>query len=110
MIKVYFKAGSFWAGCACDCCEGDYFYDFTFSHIIGVEQPSRFESYDCEMYNGSKSREFDCLVSVFWDLVVDQSKYDDFYDMCESFYDVEDSEIKLMLLCKGVEVIFLEEE
>ena len=110
MIKVHFKAGSFWTSCGCDCCEGDYFYDFTFSHITGVEQPSRFESYDYEMYNGSKSREFDCLVSVFWDLVADQSKYDDFYDMCESFYDVEESEIKLMLLAKGIEVVFLEEE
>lgn len=110
MIKVYFKGISVYLGNGCDCCEGDYFYDFIFSHITGVEHPARFESYDYEMYNGSKSSEFDCLVSVFWDLVVDQSKYEDFYDMCESFYDVEDSEIKLMLLCKGVEVIFLEEE
>jgi len=110
MIKVYFKGISVYLGNGCDCCEGDYFYDFTFSYITGVEQPSMFESYDYEMYNGSKSSEFDCLASVFWDLVADQSKYDDFYDMCESFYDIEDSEIKLMLLTKGIEVIFLEEK
>lgn len=108
MTKVYFKAGSFWAGNGCDCCEGDYFYDFTFSHITGVEQPSRFESYDYEMYNGSKFNEFDCLVSVFWDLVADKSKYDDFYDMCESFYDVDEDSIIDMLSDKGIEVIFLE--
>ena len=110
MIKVYFKAGSFWAGNGCDCCEGDYFYDFTFSHITGVEQPASFESYDYEMYNGSKSREFDCLVSVFWDLVADQSKYDDFYDMCESFDDVDEDSIIDMLSDKGIEVVFLEDE
>jgi hypothetical protein len=108
MIKVYFKAGSFWAGCACDCCEGDYFYDFTFSHITGVEQPSIFESYDYEMYNGSKSREFDCLVSVFWDLVADRRQYDHFYDMCESFDDVDEDSVINMLSDKGIEVVFLE--
>ena len=109
MIKVYFKSTSMYLGNGCDCCEPIYFEDLTFSHITGVEQPSIFESYDYEMYNGSKSREFDCLVSVFWDLVANQSKYNDFYDMCESFYDVEESEIKLMLLTKGIEVIFLED-
>lgn len=111
MIKVYFKDSGFWdRGNGCDCCENTYFESLVFSHITGVESPTRFESYDYEMYNGSKSSEFDCLVSVFWDLVADQSEYDDFYDMCESFYEVEDSEIKLMLLAKGIEVVFLEEE
>lgn len=110
MIKVYFKDSGFWDKNICDCCEDTYFESLDFSHITGVGHPARFESYDYEMYNGSKSSEFDCLVSVFWDLVVDQSKYDDFYEMCESFDDVEESEIKLMLLCKGIEVIFLEEE
>ena len=110
MIKVYFRDTGMYLGNGCDCCEDIYFESLDFSHIEGVEQPSRFESYDYEMYNGSKSREFDCLVSVFWDLVADQSKYNDFYDMCESFYDVEESEIKLMLLAKGIEVVFLEEE
>lgn len=110
MIKVYFKDTGMYLGNGCDCCENIYFESLDFSHIEGVEQPSRFVSYDYEMYNGSKSSEFDCLVSVFWDLVVDKSKYDDFYDMCESFDDVEESEIKLMLLAKGIEVVFLEEE
>ena len=110
MIKVYFKSTSMYLGNGCDCCEDTYFESLDFSHITGVEHPERFESYDYEMYNGSKSSEFDCLASVFWDLVADQSKYDDFYAMCESFYDDEESEIKLMLLTKGIEVIFLEEE
>ena len=110
MIKVVFKDSGFWDKNSCDCCQDIYFESLDFSHIEGVESPISFESYDYEMYNGSKSSEFDCLVSVFWDLVVDKSKYDDFYDMCESFYDVEESEIKLMLLVKGIEVVFLEEE
>ena len=110
MIKVYFKDTGMYLGNGCDCCEDIYIESLDFSHITGVEHPARFESYDYEMYNGSKSSEFDCLVSVFWDLVADQSKYDDFYDMCESFYDVKESEIKLMLLAKGIEVVFLEEE
>ena len=109
MIKVYFKDSGFWDKNICDCCEDTYFESLDFSHITRVERPERFESYDYEMYNGSKSSEFDCLVSVFWDLVADQSKYNDFYDMCESFYDVEESEIKLMLLAKGIEVVFLED-
>ena len=110
MIKVYFKSTSMYLGNNCDCCENTYFESLDFSHITGVDHPARFESYDYEMYNGSKSSEFDCLVSVFWDLVADKEQYTDFYDMCESFYDVEESEIKLMLLSKGIEVIFLEEE
>ena len=110
LIRVYFKSMGMYLGNGCDCCEDIYIESLDFSHITGVEHPERFESYDYEMYNGSKSSEFDCLVSVFWDMVVDQSKYDDFYDMCESFYDVKESEIKLMLLTKGIEVIFLEGE
>lgn len=110
MIKVYFKDSGFWDSNGCDCCENTYFESLDFSHITGVESPTSFESYDYEMYNGSKSSEFDCLVSVFWDLVADKEQYTDFYDMCESFYDVEESEIKLMLLCKGIEVVFLEEK
>ena len=108
MIKVYFKDSGFWDKNSCDCCEDTYFESLDFSHITGVEHPASFESYDYEMYNGSKSREFDCLVSVFWDLVADQSEYDDFYDMCESFYDIEESEIKLMLLGKGIEVKYVD--
>lgn len=110
LIRVYFKSMGMYLGNGCDCCEDTFFETLNFSHITGVKCPADFESYDYEMYNGSKSSEFDCLVSVFWDLVADQSKYDDFYAMCESFYDVEESEIKLMLLVKGIEVIFLEEE
>ena len=109
IVKVHFKDDGFWDS-VCDCCEAIYFDTWNFSHIEGVENPEQYESYDYEMYNGTKSSEWDCLVSVFWDLVADQSKYDDFYDMCESLYDVEDSDIKLMLLAKGIEVIFLEEE
>ena len=109
IVKVHFKDDGFWDG-VCDCCESIYLDAWNFSHIEGVENPEQYESYDYEMYNGSKSNEFDCLVSVFWDLVADQSKYEDFYAMCESFYDVEESEVKLMLLAKGIEVIFLEEE
>ena len=110
MIKVYFRDTGMYLGNGCDCCEDIYFESLDFSHIEGVEQPSRFESYDYEMYNGSKSREFDCLVSVFWDMVVDQSKYEDFYDMCESFDNIDGDDIANMLLDKGIEVVFLEEE
>lgn len=108
MIKVYFKEDGFWDS-VCDCCEAIYSEAFNFSHIEGVSNSEQYQSYDYEMYNGSKSSEWDCLVSVFWDLVADQSKYEDFYDMCEIFYDVEDSEIRLMLLAKGIEVVFLED-
>lgn len=110
IVKVHFKDDGTWVGNGCDCCESVYFEALNFSRIEGVENPEQYQSYDYEMYNGSKSSEFDCLVSVFWDLVANQSKYDDFYDMCESFYDVEESGIKLTLLTKGIEVIFLEGE
>ena len=108
MIKVYFKAGSFWTSCGCDCCEDTYFEALDFSHIEGVVQPTRFESYDYEMYNGSKSNEFDCLVSVFWDMIADKRQYDHFYDMCESFDDVDEDSVINMLSDKGIEVVFLE--
>lgn len=110
MIKVYFKDSGFWDSNGCDCCENIYIESLDFSHIEGVENPKQYHSYAYEMDNGSKGSEWDCLVSVFWDLVVDQSKYEDFHDMCESFYEIEESEIKLMLLCKGIEVVYLEED
>ena len=109
VVKVHFKDDGFWDSIGCDCCESTYFEALNFSHIEGVSNPEQYQSYDYEMYNGSKGSEGDCLVSVFWDLVADQSKYEDFYDMCESFYDIEDSEIRLMLLSKGIEVVFLED-
>lgn len=108
MIKVYFKDDGFWDS-VCDCCEDIYFEDLNFSHIEGVSNPEQYQSYDYEMYNGGKGSEWDCLVSVFWDLVADKRQYDHFYDMCESFDDIEDSEIRLMLLAKGIEVAFLED-
>lgn len=110
MIKVYFKDGGFWDSIGCSCCEPIYIDYIEFAYIEGVKCPADYESYDYEMYNGSKGSEWDCLVSVFWDLVADKEQYEDFYDMCESFYDIEESKIKLMLLSKGIEVIFLEED
>lgn len=109
LISVYYVDDSVWLGNGCDCCEDTYFEALTFSHIEGVSNPEQYQSYDYEIYNGSKGSEFDCLVSVFWDLVADQSKYEDFYDMCASFYDIGDLEIRSMLLDKGIEVIFLED-
>ena len=107
MIKVYFKDGGFWDYNGCSCCEPDYFSSLNFSHIEGVPNPDMYNSYDYEIYNGSKSEERDCLLSVFWDLIADKDAYIEFYDLYEKFEDVEDSEIKLMLLSKGIEVIFL---
>ena len=109
IVKVHFKEDVVWLGNGCDCCDPDEFHSWNFSHIEGVENPEQYKSYDYEMYNGSKSDELDCLVSVFWDLVADQEVYEDFYDMCESFETVEESDLKLMLLAKGIEVVFLEE-
>ena len=110
MIKVYFKDDSYWLSKGLDRCESIYLNSWAFSHTEGVEDDVYYERCPPEINNGAKTTSWDCLVSVFWDLVADQSKYDDFYDMCESFYDVEESEIKLMLLAKGIEVVFLEEE
>ena len=109
MIKVYFKEDGMWVGNGCDCCEDIYIESLTFSHIEGVENSEKYQSYDFEMYNGSKSSELGCLASVFWDLVADKEQYEDFYDMCENLYNVEESEIKLMLLSKGIEVVFTDE-
>ena len=110
MIKVYFKDGGFWYNNGCSCCEPEYFSSLNFSHIEGVPNPDMYNSYDYEIYNGSKSDEHDCLLSVFWDFVVDKDVYNDFYDMCDKFEDVDESEIRLMLLAKGIEVILLEDD
>ena len=108
MIKVYFQDDSWWDGVGCSCCEPTYFETFNFSHIEGVECPTDYESYDYEMFNGSKSGEWECLVSVFWDLVADKSKYEDFYDLYYVFENIEEADIKHMLSDKGIEVVFLE--
>ena len=108
IIKVHFEDDGFWDN-ACDCCENIYMDAFNFSRIEGVENSEQYQSYDYEMYNGSKSSEWDCLASVFWDLVADKEQYEDFYNMCENLYNVEESEIKLMLLSKGIEVVFIDE-
>lgn len=108
MIKVYFKEDWFW-DTICSCCEPTYINSLEFAYIKGVNCPADYENYDYEMYNGSKSDEFDCLVSVFWDLVADKEQYEDYYDIYEQFEGIDESEIKLMLLAKGIEVIFLED-
>ena len=109
IIKVHFEDDGFWDSNGCDCCENIYMDAFNFSRIEGVENSEQYQSYDYEMYNGSKSSEWDCLASVFWDLVADKEQYEDFYNMCENLYNVEESEIKLMLLSKGIEVVFIDE-
>lgn len=110
MIKVYFKESGMWLGNGCSCCEPEYFSSLNFSHIEGVPNPDMYYSYYYEIYNGSKSEERDCLLSVFWDFVADKDVYSEFYDMYEKFEDVDESGIKLMLLAKGVEVVFLEDD
>lgn len=110
MIKVYFKEDGFWDSNGCDCCENIYIESLDFSHIEGGEYPEQYQSYDYEMYNGSKGSEWDCLVSVFWDLVIDKRQYDHFYDFCECLDDVSYDDIELMLSCKGIEVVFISEE
>lgn len=109
MIKVYFKDGGFWDYNGCSCCPPIYNSYIEFSHIEGVPNPDMYYSYDYEIYNGSKSDEYDCLLSVFWDFVAYKDSYTEFYDLYESFEDVDESEIKLMLLAKGIEVILLED-
>jgi len=109
IVKVHFKDDGFWDN-ACDCCESTYFDAWNFSRIEGVENPEQYESYDYEMYNGSKGSEWDCLVSVFWDLVADKRQYNHFYDMCESFEGIDEDAIVSMLSDKGVEVVFISEE
>ena len=110
MIKVYFKESGIWDYNGCSCCEPTYCDYIVFSHIEGVPNPDMYNSYDYEIYNGSKSEERDCLLSVLWDFVADKDAYTEFYDLYESFEDVEESEIKQMLLAKGIEVIFLEDD
>lgn len=105
MIKVYFK-GETYLDEDCGCC---YDIAFEFSDIEGVDNPDQYQSYDYEMYNGSKHSEWDCLVSVFWDLVVDKRQYDHFYDMCESFDNIDEDDIVNMLSDKDIEVVFLED-
>ena len=109
MIRVCFTVEDWWSSNGCSCCEPEMFTSYNLSHIQGVGDPDKYMNFDYEMYNGSKSDEFGCLVSVFWDFVADKGKYEDFYDMYENFEGFEDSEIKLMLAIKGIEVVFLEE-
>lgn len=109
MIKVSFKEDGFWDSNGCSCCEPYYISCLEFAYIEGVKYPADYESYDYEMYNGSKSDEFDCLLSVFWDLVADKEQYENYYDMYENFEGIEESDVKLMLLAKGIEVVFLED-
>lgn len=110
LIKVYFKEDGTWVGNGCDCCENIYIEVFNFSHIEGVSNSEQYQSYDYEMYNGSKGSEWDCLVSVFWDLVADKRQYNHFYDFCERVDCVSYDDFESMLSCKGIEVVFLEDE
>ena len=110
MIKVYFKDDAMWVGNGCDCCENIYIESLTFSHIEGVSNSEQYQSYDYEMYNGSKSSEWDCLASVFWDLVADKEQYEDYYEMCRSFDDIDEDSILNVLSDKGIEVVFISEE
>ena len=109
IVKVHFKESVDWLGNGCDCCDPDEFHSWNFSHIEGVENPEQYESYDYEMYNGSKSSEWDCLASVFWDMAADQEAYEDFYDFCECVDDVSYDDLESMLSCEGIEVVFLDE-
>ena len=108
LVKVHFKDDGFWDG-VCDCCESIYLDAWNFSHIEGVESPEQYESYDYEMYNGTKSSEWDCLVSVFWDLVADKRQYDHFYDFYERMDCVFYDDLESMLSGKGIEVVFISE-
>lgn len=108
IVKVYFKDNGFWDS-VCDCCEAIYFEVFNFSHIEGVSNSEQYQSYAYEMYIGSKGSEWDCLVSVFWDLAADKRQYDNFYDMCENFEDIDEDSINEMLSDKGIEIVFISE-
>ena len=109
IVKVRFKDDSFWEGNGCDCCENIYMEAFNFSRIEGVDNPEQYESYDYEMYNGTKVSEWDCLVSVFWDLLVDKRQYDHFYDFCQFMDDVSYDDLESMLSDEGIEVVFISE-
>lgn len=110
IVKVHFKDEAMWVGNGCDCCEPLKFDAWNFSHMEGVENPEQYQSYDYEMYNGSKASEWDCLASVFWDMIADQEAYEDFYDFWECVDDVSYDDLELMLSCKGIEVVFISEE
>ena len=110
VVKVHFKDDGFWDSNGCDCCESIYSEAWNFSCIEGVENPEQCESYDYEMYNGTKASEWDCLVSVLWDLIADKRQCDHFYDMCESFAEIDEDSIIDMLSDKGIEVVFISEE
>ena len=109
VVKVYFKNDSWWSSNGCDCCEPSFMECWNFSHIEGVGNPDKYQSYDYEMYNGSKGSEWDCLVSVFWDLVADKRQHDHFYDMYEILDDLGWDDIVNMLSDKSIEVVFLED-
>jgi len=110
MIKVYFEEDGFWSSNSCDCCEPIYFGAWNFSCVEGVENPEQYENCDYEMYNGTKTSALECLVSVFWDMVANQENYDDFYDFCEWVDCVSYEDLRAMLSCKDIEVIFISEE
>ena len=109
IVKVHFNESVDWLGNGCSCCDPDEIHSWNFSHIEGVENPEQYASYDYEMYNGSNSSEWSCLVSVFWDMVADQEDYEDFYDFCECIEGVSYDDLESMLSCKGIEVIFISE-
>ena len=46
----------------------------------------------------------------FWDMIADQETYEDFYDFCECVDDVSYDDFESMLSCKGIEVVFSEED
>ena len=106
MIKVYFK--EFWC-CKSNFCNCDVEDFYTFSHIQGVNS-KQYQACEYEMIYGNKSCEWECLTSVFWALVADKRQYDNFYDMCENFEDIDEDSIIEMLSDKGIEVVFISEE
>ena len=109
IVKVPFKDDGFWDG-VCDWCESTYFSAWNFSRIEGIENPEQYESYDYEMYNGTKASEWDCLVSVFWDLVADKRQYEHFYDFYECADCISYDDLESMLSINGIEVVFISEE
>ena len=106
MIKVYFK--EFWC-CKSNFCNCDVEDFYTFSHIQGVNS-KQYQACEYEMIYGNKSCEWECLTSVFWALAADKRQYDNFYDMCENFEDIDEDSIIEMLSDKGIEVVFISEE
>jgi len=43
-------------------------------------------------------------------MIADQETYEDFYDFCECVDDVSYDDFESMLSCKGIEVVFSEED